>query len=125
MIASAQGARALHDRAEAAGRRVEVMLQVNAAGEPQKSGVAPAQVPELVSTIAQLEALTLSGLMVIPPADDETAARASYRTVRELAAQHGLAQLSMGMSNDLELAIAEGSTSVRVGTAIFGPRPFQ
>jgi uncharacterized pyridoxal phosphate-containing UPF0001 family protein len=95
---------------------------VNVAGEAQKSGVSPADVPVLVEGVRALSALTLTGLMVIPPMDDEDAARQSYRTVRELARRLGLPQLSMGMSDDLELAIAEGSTSVRVGTAIFGPR---
>jgi pyridoxal phosphate enzyme (YggS family) len=121
-VASIEGARSVHERATALGRRVEVMLQVNVAGETQKSGVAPAEVAALVSGVRAMAALELTGLMVIPPLDDEEAARTCYREVRELARVHGLKQLSMGMSDDLELAIAEGSTSVRVGTAIFGPR---
>jgi pyridoxal phosphate enzyme (YggS family) len=121
-VASFEAARTLHERALAERRNIEVMLQVNVAGEAQKSGVAPAAVPALVEGVRTLSSLTLTGLMVIPPIDDEDAARQSYRSVRELAQQLGLAQLSMGMSDDLELAIAEGSTSVRVGTAIFGPR---
>jgi pyridoxal phosphate enzyme (YggS family) len=121
-LASLDAARTVHERAVAAGRRIEVMLQVNVAGEAQKSGVAPADVAALVSGVRALSALELTGLMVIPPVDDEEAARACYREVRELARVHGLPHLSMGMSDDLELAIAEGSTSVRVGTAIFGPR---
>lgn len=122
-VASLEGARTIHERAKQLGRRVEVMLQVNVAGESQKSGVSPAEVPALVAGVRGFDALELTGLMVIPPADDDEAARHSYRTLRELAAEHELSQLSMGMSDDLELAIAEGSTSVRVGTAIFGPRP--
>jgi PLP dependent protein len=121
-VSSLEGARALHERASALGLRVEIMLQVNVAGERQKSGVAPHELCALVSGVRTLSGLELTGLMVIPPADDEEAARASYRAVHRLAGEHGLTQLSMGMSDDLELAIAEGSTSVRVGTAIFGPR---
>jgi pyridoxal phosphate enzyme (YggS family) len=121
-VASLDAARAVHDRAFALGRRVEVMLQVNVVGEAQKGGVAVAEVAPLVSGVRALAALELTGLMVIPPFDDEQAARTCYREARSLAALHGLSQLSMGMSDDLELAIAEGSTSVRVGTAVFGPR---
>jgi pyridoxal phosphate enzyme (YggS family) len=122
-VSSLDAAKAVHQRAAALGLNVEVMLQVNVVGEAQKSGVAPNEVPTLVEGVRALSHLTLSGLMVIPPFDDEQAARTCYRTLRELAAKHGLTELSMGMSDDFELAIAEGSTSVRVGTAIFGPRP--
>jgi pyridoxal phosphate enzyme (YggS family) len=115
----------VHQRAEALGVNIEVMLQVNVVGETQKSGLSPSEVPALVQGVRALSHLTLSGLMVIPPFDDDEAARTCYRTLRELAAKHGLKDLSMGMSDDFELAIAEGSTSVRVGTAIFGPRPLQ
>jgi pyridoxal phosphate enzyme (YggS family) len=121
-VAHLEAAKTVNERAAALGRRVEVMLQVNVVGEAQKGGVAPADVAALVSGVRALGALELSGLMVIPPFDDEDAARTCYREVRALAATHGLKQLSMGMSDDLELAIGEGSTSVRVGTAIFGPR---
>jgi pyridoxal phosphate enzyme (YggS family) len=121
-IASLDAARTVHERAAAVGKRIEVMLQVNVAGEVQKSGLAPSGVAALVEGVRAFSALELTGLMVIPPDDDEARARESYRTVRALAAELGLPQLSMGMSDDLELAIAEGSTSVRVGTAIFGPR---
>ena len=121
-VASLDAAKAVHQRAQALDLNIEVMLQVNVVGESQKSGAAPAEVPALVEGVRALSNLTLSGLMVIPPFDDDEAARACYRTLRELAARHGLTQLSMGMSDDFELAIAEGSTSVRVGTAIFGPR---
>lgn len=122
-IASLGHVDALSAQARAVARRIEVMIQVNAAFEAQKSGVAPAGVGDLVARVRASPALELTGLMVIPKAGDEAAARASYRAVRELAREHGLSQLSMGMSDDFELAIAEGSTSVRVGTAIFGPRP--
>lgn len=121
-LASAATAQTLAERAGQLGTTIEVMLQVNVAGEAQKSGVDPAQLPELVAEVRVLPQLRLTGLMTIPRADDLDAARVSYQTLRELARQQGLAELSMGMSDDLEVAIAEGATRVRVGTAIFGPR---
>ena len=73
--------------------------------------------------LESLPRLYVSGLMTIPRAGDLAAARGAYRALRELAHTHGLSELSMGMSDDLEIAIAEGATRVRVGTALFGPRP--
>jgi pyridoxal phosphate enzyme (YggS family) len=122
-LASAETARALNERLRALGARAEVMIQVNVSGEAQKAGVAPAALGALIETVRALPALSLSGLMTIPRAADPAAARDGYRTLRALAEAHGLRELSMGMSDDLELAIAEGATRVRVGTAIFGPRP--
>ena len=122
-LANAATARALSDRAAQQHKQVEVMLQVNLSNEPQKSGISPAELPELVQAVRALPALTLSGLMTIPKADDPAEAARAYRTLAEHAQVHGLQELSMGMSDDLELAIAAGATSVRVGTAIFGPRP--
>ena len=122
-LASIGTARALSERAAQQQKQVEVMLQVNISGEPQKSGVALGELHALVQAVRALPALTLSGLMAIPKADDPSAAERGYRALAEQAREHGLAQLSMGMSDDLELAIAAGATSVRVGTAIFGPRP--
>jgi pyridoxal phosphate enzyme (YggS family) len=122
-LAGLSAARALSERAASAGRQIEVMLQVNVAGEAQKSGVAPSALRDLVTQVRALPALHLSGLMTIPPADDPERARSSYERLARLAREHDLTGLSMGMSDDLELAIAAGSTNVRVGTAIFGPRP--
>lgn len=122
-VAAEAAARALQERALNLGKQIEVMIQVNPVGEAQKGGVPPEALAGLVDVIKTLPNLALTGLMVIPPAADAERARASYRAVRELAEKHGLRELSMGMSDDLELAIEEGSTSVRVGTAIFGPRP--
>jgi hypothetical protein len=115
--------RALARGAERAGQRLEVLLQVNVAGEAQKSGCAPAEVSELVRQVHAEEALDLRGLMTIAPyaADPETA-RPVFRRLRELADEHGLPERSMGMSQDLEVAVEEGATMVRVGTAIFGVR---
>lgn len=109
---------------------LQVCLQVNIDDEASKSGLAPAEVPAVARAVAALapERLRLRGLMAIPrPADDAAALRAPHRALRELLGtlqQQGLAldTLSMGMSADLEAAVAEGSTVVRVGTALFGAR---
>ncbi|MBW7902072.1 MAG: YggS family pyridoxal phosphate-dependent enzyme [Rhodocyclaceae bacterium] len=105
-----------------------VCLQVNVSGEATKSGCAPADAPALAHAVAALPNLRLRGLMCIPePSDDAAAQRAPFRELRALYERlqgEGLAldTLSMGMSHDLEAAIAEGATLVRVGTAIFGER---
>ena len=107
---------------------LQVCLQVNVSGEDSKSGVAPAELPALAQAVAALPRLRLRGLMAIPePAGDEAAQRQPHRALRELLEalrQQGLAldTLSMGMSADLEAAVLEGATLVRVGTAIFGER---
>lgn len=100
-----------------------IHLQVNVAREPQKSGCDPDELPALVAAARAAPALSLEGLMTIPPDDDEPLASAPhFRALRRLALDHGLRSLSMGMSDDLEVAVAEGATIVRVGTAIFGER---
>jgi pyridoxal phosphate enzyme (YggS family) len=110
---------------------VQLCLQVNISGEASKSGATPAEVPALAAAVAQLpaERVRLRGLMAIPePGADVQAQRAPHRALRELLhavnERHGLRldTLSMGMSADLEAAVAEGATLVRVGTAIFGGR---
>lgn len=107
---------------------LEVCIQVNVSGEASKSGVAPGELPELARAVAGQPRLRLRGLMAIPePTSDVALQRARFATLRQLRDQlnaDGLAldTLSMGMSDDLEAAIAEGSTMVRVGTAIFGSR---
>jgi pyridoxal phosphate enzyme (YggS family) len=104
-------------------RPLDVMLEVKLSSEEAKSGAAPADLPELISAVRACENLRLLGLMTMPPwSDDPEASRGYFRSLRELAEQHGLPQLSMGMSHDLETAIEEGSTCVRVGTALFGKR---
>jgi len=108
---------------------LKVLLQVNISGESTKSGVAPGDVLELARSVATLPRLALCGLMAIPaPAISPDAQRAPYAHLRRLAMELRAAglpceELSMGMSDDLEPAIAEGATLVRVGTAIFGKRP--
>ena len=107
---------------------LQVCLQVNISGETSKSGLLPAELPEVARAVAALPQLRLRGLMAIPePAADLHAQRAPHRALRELMSllnNQGLAldTLSMGMSADLEAAVSEGSTLVRVGSAIFGPR---
>ena len=118
-VDSAKLARRLSD----AGRSLEVMLEVKLAPEEAKSGAAPEELPELIAAVQALARLRLTGLMTMPPwSDDPEASRPYFRRLRALAERHGLPQLSMGMSSDLEVAIEEGSTCVRVGTALFGKR---
>jgi pyridoxal phosphate enzyme (YggS family) len=102
---------------------LEVMIEVKLSEEESKHGCAPEDLPALVDAIRQLPHLTLTGLMTMPPwSDNVELSRPYFRRLRELARQHGLPGLSMGMSHDLEVAIQEGSTMVRVGTALFGKR---
>jgi pyridoxal phosphate enzyme (YggS family) len=110
-------------------RRVEVLLEVNVAAEPQKAGVLPEEAGELLEHVLGLDRLVARGLMAIPPwEEDPEASRPWFRRLCELRDRleeetgHPLPELSMGMSHDFELAIEEGATIVRVGTAIFGPR---
>ena len=110
-------------RLDAAGRPLDVMLEVKLSDEDAKSGADPAELPALVEAVRGCANLRLLGLMTMPPwSEDPEAPRPIFRRLRELAQSLGLAQLSMGMSNDLETAIEEGSTCVRVGTALFGKR---
>jgi len=108
---------------------LQVCLQVNISGEESKSGLAPADVPALARAVAALPRLRLRGLMAIPePASDVEAQRRPHRALRDLLEalrRDGLEldTLSMGMTADLEAAVAEGATLVRIGTALFGARP--
>jgi pyridoxal phosphate enzyme (YggS family) len=99
----------------------DVLVEVNLGGEASKAGVAPDALPALLEGIRALSRVRCRGLMCIPPPADDP--RPHFRRLAELARQHGLAELSMGMSDDYEVAIEEGATIVRIGTAIFGPRP--
>lgn len=110
-------------RLDELGKPLEVMIEVKLAEEEAKHGCDPAEVPALVEAIGACRNLKLTGLMTIPPWDEDAEkSRPYFAQLRELAARQGLAGLSMGMSNDLEVAIEEGSTVVRVGTALFGRR---
>ena len=107
---------------------LNVCVQVNVSGETSKSGVAPADLLALVQAVAQLPRLRLRGLMAIPaPNANPDRQRAQFRLLRQLrdGLDIPLDTLSMGMSDDLEAAIAEGATLVRVGSAIFGRRPIK
>ena len=120
----------LLDKLEAQGVPQAVLVQVNIAAEPQKAGIAPAELPALLDRFADLDHVRCRGLMLIPPQGDPEATRphfAALRTLRDDLAKTArpnvdLEQLSMGMSSDFEVAIEEGATLIRVGTAIFGPR---
>ncbi len=99
-----------------------VMVQVNATGEVTKSGVDPAAVPALVDAVGSL-GLDVRGLMSLGPTDASTDPRPGFALVRSLVDELALDEASMGMSRDLDAAVREGSTMVRVGTDLFGPRP--
>jgi pyridoxal phosphate enzyme (YggS family) len=121
---------ALARAAENAGVVQDILVQVNLTGRPGQGGIAPAAAADLVAHLRALPALRLRGLMVIaPPATDPEAARPAFATLRVLrdrlreASGLELPELSMGMSDDFEIAVEEGATLVRVGRAIFGPRP--
>ena len=107
---------------------LDVCIEVDVSGEDTKSGVPPSEVESLARLIRELPGLRLRGLMAIPrPAEDFEAQRIPFRQLREIlddlnAKGFGLDTLSMGMTGDLEAAVAEGATIVRIGTAIFGPR---
>ena len=132
-VDSVKLAEKLDASARALGKRVSVLVEINVGGETAKSGVAPDsdELEELLLAAPRFEALEFRGLMTVPPfADDPELARPYFRRLRELrdaiAARRlqdvDMRALSMGMSHDFEVAIQEGSTCVRVGTAIFGER---
>ncbi len=120
-------ARELGKRAIAAGAApLDVLIEVNVGGEAQKFGVAPQDLGEVMTAVVREDGLRLRGLMTIPPHGDRDVARRCFETLATLRTVHGgartLPDLSMGMSADLEEAVAAGATMVRVGTAIFGER---
>jgi pyridoxal phosphate enzyme (YggS family) len=104
------------------GRRPALLVQVNTGEEPQKAGVPRAEADAFLRACRDEHGLEVAGLMCIPPVEDDP--RPHFAHLAGLAARHGLATLSMGMSSDFEAAIAEGATHVRIGTAIFGSRPY-
>ncbi len=128
-LAEAKTAVRLSTAAVTLGRRLPVLVEVKLSHEEAKHGVAPAELPGLLAAITELPGIAVLGLMTVPPWDqDAEVARPYFRQLREL--RDGLVgqypelrELSMGMSNDFAVAIEEGSTAVRVGTAIFGARP--
>jgi len=113
-------ATALAEAMEKEGRRPDLLIQVNTGDEPQKAGVLRAEAAGFIRACREELGLPVTGLMCIPPAEEDP--RPHFAYLAELAAAHGLATLSMGMSGDFEAAIAMGATHVRVGSAIFGSR---
>ena len=125
-------ARLLDQEGARAGRRLTGLVEVNLGGEESKHGFSPERLAETIAPLAELEHLSVVGLMSIPPPGDEPeASRPWFRRLRALAAELAgrpewrgrMTELSMGMSDDFEVAIEEGATYVRVGTRLFGPRP--
>jgi pyridoxal phosphate enzyme (YggS family) len=113
----------LAKRLDEAARAIDVMIEVKLSGEESKSGAAPEELPEVISAVRECPNLALRGLMTMPPwPDNPEDSRPYFRRLRELGERHSLPELSMGMSLDLETAVEEGSTCVRVGTALFGER---
>ena len=126
-------AKALDKESEILGKKLPVLIQVNIGKETQKSGVLPEQAEELLKNLKQFKHLQVKGLMTMPPTkEDPEEVRPFYRELRKLSEKFSAKgyfddtdriELSMGMSHDFLVAIEEGATLVRVGTAIFGPRP--
>jgi pyridoxal phosphate enzyme (YggS family) len=124
-------AQELNKRAKAVNRILDILIEVNVSGEQTKNGVSPAQVRELIGRIAGLENLSVRGLMTMAPySDDPETSRPYFQALRQLRDDIAreeiprvqMAELSMGMTDDFEVAIEEGSTIVRIGRAIFGAR---
>jgi pyridoxal phosphate enzyme (YggS family) len=120
-VDGAKLARALADEMRAGGRRPDLFVQVNTGEEPQKAGVTPEETDSLVALCRGELGLPVRGLMCIPPVDEEPSLH--FALLGEVARRNGLGDLSMGMSGDFEVAVRFGATFVRVGTAVFGPRP--
>ena len=125
-------AEAIHKKGQKVGCCMSILLQVNISGEKSKLGIDPLELPKEIHKFAKLEGVKISGLMTIPPFDSNSEnSRAYFTRLRELRdtcsnlniSRINLDELSMGMSNDYEVAIEEGATLVRVGTGLFGPRP--
>lgn len=128
-LAEEKTARRLASAATALGRTLPVLIEVKLSHEEAKHGCAPADLPPFLELVSNLEGLALRGLMTVPPwSEDPELARPYFRQLRALRDLHRpafptLRELSIGMSNDFAVAIEEGSTAVRIGTAIFGRRP--
>jgi len=127
---SLKTAQRLNDAANSLNKTLPVLIEVKLSHEDTKHGLAPEELPSFLAALAPLSNLQLSGLMTVPPwNEDAETARPYFRHLRRLrdenlAAHPTLTQLSMGMSNDFAVAIEEGSTTVRIGTAIFGKRTY-
>lgn len=114
-------AAALADEIQKRGESPEILIQVNTGEEAQKAGIAPLEADAFIKAARETYGLTISGLMCIPPLDEEPAMH--FALLAKIAARNGLPVLSMGMSDDFDTAIRFGATHVRVGSALFGARP--
>lgn len=126
-LAEVKTAERLNSAAKALGKRLEVLVEVKLSPEESKHGLAPEALGEFLEAIGHLEAIRVRGLMTVPPLNEEP--RPYFQRLRQLREEHAakwpdLRELSMGMSHDFATAIEEGSTVVRVGTAIFGSRSY-
>jgi pyridoxal phosphate enzyme (YggS family) len=115
-------ARVLAEEIQRSGKAPRLFVQVNTGEEPQKAGVTPADADAFITACRRTYGLRVEGLMCIPPVDADPAPH--FALLRAIAAHNGIEKLSMGMSDDFEAAIAQGATSVRVGSAIFGRRDY-
>jgi PLP dependent protein len=114
----------INQAAQEQGATIEAMIEVKLSTEESKSGADPALIPALLDAAAACPHISLTGLMTMPPwSEDPEHSRPYFRQLAALARQYNLPKLSMGMSGDLETAIEEGATILRVGTALFGKRP--
>lgn len=106
------------------GQTRDVLLEIKLGAEESKDGATPEEIPALLDAAARCRNVKVVGLMTIPPwSDDAELSRPYFKRLAQIAKQHSLTELSMGMSNDFEVAIEEGATVIRVGTALFGARP--
>ncbi|MGV3623423.1 MAG: YggS family pyridoxal phosphate-dependent enzyme [Archangium sp.] len=106
------------------GEALQCLIEVNVAGEDSKAGVSPSELPALIEAVRALPKLTLVGLTAMPPFTEEPeSSRPHFKALASLAKTHGFSVLSMGTTGDFEVAIEEGATLIRVGTALFGHRP--
>jgi pyridoxal phosphate enzyme (YggS family) len=115
-------ARVLAEEIQRSGRAPRLYVQVNIGEEPQKAGISPGEADTFIAACQGSYGLMIEGLMCIPPVDADPAPH--FALLREIAARNAVAKLSMGMSDDFETAVAQGATSVRVGSAIFGRRDY-
>ena len=113
-------AEALQKRCEEQNKHLDILLEVNVSGEEAKHGFAPENIHGVLKEVTHLDRLTVKGLMTMAPfVDDPETVRPVFRRLRELTEAQGLPEVSMGMTNDFEVAIEEGATQVRIGTALF------
>lgn len=127
VIQTADSAKLLERLDRAAGDhalRTEVLLEIKLSDEAAKTGAHPTLIPDLLQRAASCSSIRVTGLMTMPPwSTDAEQSRPYFQRLAQLGREYGLEKLSMGMSNDFEVAIEEGATLIRIGTALFGPRP--